>query len=194
MKLATDRLALAAILVLAPGIAHARQNATAPGQQSDSLTAAARAAREQKQQKPAPKVWDNDNLPKQGGVSVVGQEAPAPAEAAATPAGQAPASAPVQSGSKQGPSVTQADLDAAKKQLDGLKSDLDVQQRKYALDQQSYYGETNFEADKAGAAALRDEKGQIDVKQQELDDLQKKIDDMAAKVSANGAPSESESK
>jgi hypothetical protein len=183
MKTATYPLALAAILAFGPGMAAARQSGAGSGQQSDPLAAAARAAREQKPNKPAPKVWDNDNLPKQGGVSVVGQESAPAAANASTP-----------SGSKQDQAAVQSEVDAAKKQLDALKGDLDIEQRKYALDQQTYYGKTNYADDKDGAAALQDEKDQIDSKQQDIDDLQKKIDDLSAKLGAPAARPSSESK
>lgn len=49
----------------------------------DSLAAAARRARDQKkdQAQAAPRVFDNDNIPKQGGVSSVGANPDAPADA-----------------------------------------------------------------------------------------------------------------
>lgn len=193
-------LGMAAALALGATGLCAQQSASGSAQQNGSVVAAAKAARTQKQDKPAPKVWDNDNLPKQGGVSVVGQEAApaagASADQTAATQGQTPASAnaPAPGGSTKDQAAGQSELDAAKKQLDTLKGDLDLLQRKDALDQQSYYGKTDFASDKAGAASLQDEKDQIDAKQQEIDDLQKKIDDLSAKLGAPAAPPASESK
>jgi hypothetical protein len=72
------------------------QSATATSQaqtaapQQDSLAEAARKLREQKKDlSKAPKVFTNDNLPTQGGISTVGQGAPESAEATAGPAGGA---------------------------------------------------------------------------------------------------------
>ncbi|HVB59418.1 MAG TPA: hypothetical protein VNE63_23680 [Candidatus Acidoferrales bacterium] len=158
-------------------------------QQEDSLAAAARRAREHKknEQGKKPKVWDNDNIPKTpGDVSVVGQSAPATAvvgnksdESASEPptAGNAPAQA------KQ-KSVLEAELAAAKENLQTLQTDLDILQRKFALDQQTYYGKPDYSSDKDGAAALKDEQDQIDAKQQEMSDEQKKVADLQALLDA----------
>ena len=77
------------ILLLAPvGVAFGRQQGT---QQEDPVAAAARRAREQKQQQTkAPKVWDNDTIPKRpGAVSVIGPAAPENEAAAPASSGNA---------------------------------------------------------------------------------------------------------
>jgi len=163
--------------------------ALAQEQPQDSLAAAARRAQDQKkeqkkdQTKPA-KVWDNDSISSvPGTVNVVG-EATAPAEQkqeeASAKGAAKPAQAPVDK------SAIQADLAAAKEQLQSLKTDLDIAQRKYGLDQQMYYGKPDYASDKAGAAALQDEQNQIDAKQQEIADEQKKIDDLQAQLQSAG--------
>ncbi len=81
----------------------------------------------------------------------------------------------------------QADTESAKREVESLKADLDILQRKYSLDQQSYYGNPDHASYKAGQAALDDEKGQIDAKQQEVADAQKRMDDMQAKLAAGTA-------
>jgi hypothetical protein len=187
--------ALIVLLVSPLGIASARpqQDTSSPSDQqpTDSLAAAARRTRDQKKDQPKPaKVWDNDNIPTKGtSISVVGST-PAPAEASATPdaaspnppaAGTAPSDASAAAPDK---SAIQADLLAAKDQIESLKTDLDILQRKYTLDQQTYYGKTNYAADKAGAAALQDEKDQIDSKQQAIVDAQKKMDDLQTQLNA----------
>ena len=70
------------------------------------------------------------------------------------------------------------DVGAMQEQLKSLKTDLDVAQRKYTLDQANYYGKTNYAADKDGAAALDDEKADIATKQQEIDAIQSKLDSL----------------
>ncbi len=46
----------------------------------------------------------------------------------------------------------QADLAAARAQLQTVKADLDIPQRKFNLDSQTYYSKPNYVADKEGAA------------------------------------------
>jgi hypothetical protein len=68
----------------------AQQAQPATTQPQDSLAAAARKAREQKKETPkAPKVFTNDDIPTQGGISTVGQPA-APAAETASSAAAAP--------------------------------------------------------------------------------------------------------
>jgi len=175
--------ALIILLVLPLGNAWARPQQTAPPpdqQQNDSLAAASRRAQEQKKdQKKAAKVWDNDNLPTApGAVSVVGQT-----PAAASPAGDAVSEnaadeTNASGATPEGKPADHVDVGALEDQLKDLRTDLDILQRKYTLDQQTYYGKTNYAADKAGAAALQDEKAQIDAKQQEIDDIQNKLNSL----------------
>jgi hypothetical protein len=150
-------------------------------QQQDSLAAAARRAREQKKEEPKPKkVWDNDSIPELGSASVVGNQNNSSATAddsANTRAqqGQSAAGAQQDNSAKKAQDNSAA-IDAAKANLENLKSELDILQRKLALDQQSYYGKPDYSSDKAGASALQDEQSQVDAKQQEVDDAQKKFD------------------
>jgi hypothetical protein len=179
------RLGLLIVLAWPLGAAFAQQGqANAPAdQESDSLAAAARKAREEKKDQPkASKVWDNDNIPaKSGGVSVVGSVPAAEQQAAQNQqAGAADENKPAKTAEDK--VAIQSELDKAKEQLENLKKDLDIAQRKYGLDQQTYYSKPEYSMDKAGAAALQDEKDQIDAKQKEVDDAQKKIDDLQAKL------------
>lgn len=173
------------LLLSLPGLTAAQQSqAQAPSasdQQQDSLAAAARRARETKkdQAKPA-KVWDNESLASApGAISIVGQPAAsnnnsAPADEATSTAGSPPTPAASTS--------IEADLNAAKANLQSLKVDLDLLQRKYSLDQQMYYGKPEYSSDKAGAAALASEKNQIDSKQQDITDAEKKVADLQAQL------------
>jgi hypothetical protein len=153
--------------------------------QEDSLAAAARRAREQKKGEPKPKkVWDNDSIPELGSASVVGNQdnsSAAAGDSANTPAKQGQSAAGIeQDNSAKKAQDNTAAAEAAKANLENLKSELDILQRKLALDQQSYYGKPDYSSDKAGAAALQDEQSQVDAKQQEVDDAQKKFDDLPA--------------
>ncbi|HEY6442339.1 MAG TPA: hypothetical protein VIY66_03250 [Candidatus Acidoferrales bacterium] len=174
------------LLLSLPGLTAAQQSqpqTPSASDQQDSLAAAARRARETKkdQAKPA-KVWDNESLAAApDAVSVVGQPASsdnnsAPTEAANSPAGAPPTAKNVTS--------IEAGLNEAKANLQSLKVDLDLLQRKYSLDQQTYYGKPEYSSDKAGAAALADEKNQIASKQQEIADAEKKVADLQAQLDA----------
>ncbi len=164
---------LASPIATVPACSAQSQDAAQSSQQQDALAAAARRAREEKKDQPkAAKVWDNDNIPSSpGAVSVIGdanQSAPASSDQGVQ--GQA---APANAKDKAAKSAA---IDADQQQLKSLKTDLDIAQRKLVLDQQMYYGKPDYSSDRAGAAALKDEQGRIDAKQQEIDDLQKKID------------------
>jgi hypothetical protein len=175
MKLA--KWGLAIFLVYPLTIASAQpQDAAQSAQPQDSLAAAARRAREQKKDQPKPaKVWDNDNIPsQQGAISVVGNASAASDEASGQTQAQAAAS-PKQE-AKPDAAAKAAELEADNHQLESLKADLDLLQRKFVLDQQSYYVKPDYSSDREGAAALKEEQDQIDAKQLQIDDLQKKID------------------
>ena len=163
-------------------------SASAMPQQDDSVAAAARRAQEKKAQqadapKP-PKVWDNDNLPdKPGAINVVGQEAPqaTPGNNSANP----PAADAKTTGADK--SARESDVASAKSKLADLKADLDVAQRKYAMDQSTYYGKTNYAADKDGAAALKSEQADIDDKQDQVAAAEKQLAELQSKLDSASA-------
>ena len=180
------------LLLSLPGHTAARQSqAQDPPEsgQQDSLAAAARRAREaKKDQAKPPKVWDNETMASlTGDISIVGQPAapatnPAPAAGSESPAGNPPAA---------DKSAIEADLSAAKANLQSLKVDLDLLQRKYALDQQTYLGTPDYSSDTAGAAALANEKSQIDSKQEQITNAEKKVADLQAQLDAANKSSSS---
>jgi hypothetical protein len=77
----------------------------------------------------------------------------------------------------------QADLAAARTQLQTAKADLDVAQRKSNLDSQTYYSKPNYAADKDGAANIDAEKAEVEAKQQQVADAQMRVDQLEAKLS-----------
>jgi len=169
-------------ILLATPLAASLLAGSAPAQDQDnSVAAAARRAQEQKKDQPkAAKVYDNDHLPT-GGVSVVGQEQPTTGstDAASTTAQTveikpAPTAAELAALSGQ--------LDSAKQRLADLKADLDVAQRKYALDQATYFGKPNYVADKAGAAAIASEKSDVDAKADAVAAAEKALADAQARL------------
>jgi hypothetical protein len=84
-------------------------------------------------------------------------------------------------------SAAEGDLASAKNKLADLKADLDVMQRKYEMDQSSYYGKTNYAADKDGAAALASEKADIDDKLDEVATAEKQLAELQSKVDTASA-------
>jgi hypothetical protein len=174
------------VVLLAPLIAPlAAVSARAQEQQEDSLAAAARRSQEQKkdQAKPAAKVWDNDTLPsKAGAISVVGQTGDSTNSSAARAANTA--AEIIAAPTPEDKAALESEVAAAKSQLANLKADLDVMQRKYALDQMTYYGTTNYAADTAGAAALAAEKSNIDAKQAAVAVAEKLLADAQARLDA----------
>lgn len=202
MKLA--RWGLAILLAAPANLAFARQQTD---QQDDSLAAAARRAREQKkQQAKSPKVWTNDDVPKNpASVSVVGQlelTSAAPSSDDAASSDKKPGSPETPAAKTASPADKKAAIEeqllAAKENLQTLQNDFDILQRKLVLDQQMYHGKPDYASDKAGAAALKDEQDQLDAKQQEMMDAQTKIADLQAQLNAlntdTTAPASTDSK
>ncbi len=204
MKLAKWGLAILLASPLAIPLAAFAQSQDSSQSSQDPLAAAARRAREEKKDAPkAAKVWDNDNIPSTPGtVSIVGEsggENSAASDQSAAPdqqgqqdqqAASANAPAPIDDKEK---AEKAAELDADKQQLESLKKDIDILQRKLVLDQQMYYIKPDYASDKAGAAALKDEQDQIDAKQQQVADLQKKIDELQSEASAASSSSRNSS-
>jgi hypothetical protein len=165
-----------------------------------TLGEAARRAREQKkEQAKAARIWDDENIPKTPNtVNVVGQSpsaadqnagtAPAATDAANPLAAGDSASAPAQPApggtAKSGDNKAEIDsqLSAAKDLLQSLQKDLDLLQRQLTLDQQSFYGKTNFANDKQGAAAIKAESDQAEAKRQEVAAAQARVDALQAKA------------
>jgi len=184
------------VFLITPLIAPLRTASAMPPQQDDSVAAAARRAQEQKAQqasatKPT-KVWNNDNLPDTpGAINVIGQDTSAPA--AGNVAGAPPAESAANAAANK--SALEGSLASAKSSLANLKADLDVAQRKYVMDQSTYYGTTNYAADRDGAAALASEKAAIDDKQDQVAAAEKQLAELQSKVdsateAANAAASQ----
>jgi len=181
------------LLILPFGVCAAQQGDQQSTQQpaGSSLVDAARRAREQKKDQPkAVRVWNDDNVPKTDGVSVVGQistseSASASANSAAnsTASGQNPSAA--QAPAPENLAAVTADLEAAKEHLKSLQTDLDILQRKYGLDEQMYLSKPEHENDREGAAQLKGEQNQIAALQAEIVEAQKKVDQLQAKLSGS---------
>ncbi|MDE3108828.1 MAG: hypothetical protein KGL02_02700 [Acidobacteriota bacterium] len=154
---------------------------------ADSLGAAARRAREQKKdESKSTKVWDNDNLPTAGDVNVIGASAQSSSTQGAGGAAEenAEGSAPnnAESSETADRSELEAQIKSAKENLNQLQTQLNFAQRKFALDQQSFYQNPNYASDRAGAQALKREQDQIDAQKQQVESAKKKVDDLNAKL------------
>jgi hypothetical protein len=118
-----------------------------PAQTTDPLVAAARKAREQKKDqagaKPA-RVFNNDNIPTQGGVSAVGEN-PAAGDAAASDAAAAAGNggAPASSGASAaaGEKAWRERFARLRKKLEQDQTDLDLMQRELGVLDVQYYND-----------------------------------------------------
>ena len=163
----------------------------APAQSShnngDALDQAARRAREKQKDEGKPaKVWDNDNLPTAGDVNVIGSSAqgasPEGANNAADESSTGPAAPSPNYSETTDQSELEAQLKSAKADLKQLQSQLDFAQRKFALDEQNFYQNPNYNSDKAGAEVLKSEQNQINAQKQRIDATKKKVDEINAKI------------
>jgi len=173
-----------------------------------SLGDYARQVRRELDGKPKKKVFDNDNLPKEDKLSVVGN-APAPAETAA-PAESKPAetanAAPAKAEAGLPPADTskmdQAQKEAAWKQwgdkiktqqetIDLLTRELDVVQREYQIRAAAMYADVGNRLRNSADWDKQDAqyKQQIADKQKALDDAKQKLEDLREEARKAGVPS-----
>ena len=173
-------------------------DSTIQAQEKPSVAEAARRAREQKQSQPKSKqVWTNDNIPTTPGtISVVGkasQPAPTPEATAessesnqkteAGPEGKPANAAPAAEADKKAEeqAAAEAELAKAKERLASLRTDLDLLQREYNLEQQTYYSRPDFASDKDGKAKLDALAQQVEAKQQEVQQAEQQVSELEQK-------------
>jgi hypothetical protein len=187
------------------------------GAQDSALGDYARQVRKQKGQKPpAVKKFDNDNIPVDDKLSVVGQEpAPADGNAATTPNNDATASSGASAATTAGPvDQTQANAEksaandevARKKamyedwkkriqsqqgQVDTLAREVDLLNREYRLRAAAFYADAGNRLRNSGSWDKEDVqfKDQIAAKQKQLDDAKKALDDLQEQARKAGVPS-----
>jgi len=154
-----------------------------------SVAEAARRAREQKKTAAKPvRTLTNDDLPAapvSGANPAEAQVNPAKAEdnAAATSDANQAQTAPVndeKTGEKNAENA--AALEHAKKELAQAEHELDVTQRKAALDSDAYYSKPDFANDKDGKANLDAEAQQISEKKQAVETLKARVAELQALV------------
>ncbi|MFY9803776.1 MAG: hypothetical protein WA211_19960 [Candidatus Acidiferrales bacterium] len=172
----------------------AAQSAAAPAASADPLAEAARKAREQKKDQPKPaRVFDNDNLPTQGGISAVGAapagesteggEAAAPAEA-----GGAPAKSAAPSGGDE--KSWREKFAKLRKKLDQDQADLDIMQRELGVLDVQYYNDPMKAMQQGYTRSDIDEKtAKIEAKKKQVESDQQAISDLEDELrSAGGDP------
>ncbi len=189
---------LGALCVAAPGIA-----------QDDSLAAQARQARKNKPTTQT-RTFDNDNLPTEDKLSVVGTPQPAPltpaqaglnvsdvsaADAAKAQAANAPADktvAPKSEAAKQQAQWTQWKdrIVGQKEAIDHAQSDLDLADREYRVHLAEYYSDVTNRLYNGGQWDKKDAeyKAQIDAKKKAVDDAKQKLEDMQEEARKAGVP------
>lgn len=155
-------------------------------QDSQSVADAARRAREKKktQAKPAKVITDETLDVKKGDVQSAVAEVPK-MPGASEPNAQSPNKAPGANpaGSSTEPKGSEEEklkkeVAALKEQIKQAQSDLDLLQREYRLDQDTFYSDTNYASDAAGKQKLDDEKQQISDKREEIERLKAKLADL----------------
>jgi hypothetical protein len=180
-----SRLALTAILAAAilPAMAFAQS------QDTESVADAARRARAQKKstEKPAKVITDETLVVKKGDVqsataeqprmpgSPETQTQPAADASNAQDGASADASAKPQSSEEEKARALLKQRVTLKEKIKEAKSDLDLLQREYQLDQDSFYSSPDYAKDTSGKEKLDAMKQQISDKQQDLDRLKAEL-------------------
>jgi hypothetical protein len=186
------------------------------GAQDSGLGDLARQVRKQKgQQAPAVKKFDNDNIPMDDKLSVVGQEPAQPGDGNAASASNsdstsspdtAPGAGSTSDPAQAGQDAKAPDDEAARKkalfeewkkkiqgqqgQVDLLTREMDVLNREYRLRAAAFYGDAGNRLRNSGAWDKEDSqfKDQVAAKQKQLDDAKKQLDDLQEQARKAGVP------
>lgn len=180
--------------------------------QSESLGDYARAIKKSKgapAENPSSKVYDNDNMPSQSSVSVVGSTLPdtnSDAKKEQSSDAKAPASDQEKSSDKKkDPALSagqtseerkkalgewKSEIDTQKAKVDLAARELDVLQREYKLKSATFYTDTARRVQNPNGFAADDAKykQQIADRQKTLDDERSKLNDMQNRARQAGAP------
>ncbi len=207
------------LVLVAAGVSAGAQNQASSSSQTpssgSSLGDYARQIRKEPGAKSTPKVFDNDNLPREDKLSVVGRK-PAPASDESTqnqtaqPEGAAAGEAKTgtaKPGTEEKPASTAAvpedestkqaaakqwddKLAAQKDQVDLLARELDVLQREYQLRAAAMYADAGNRMRNEASWDKQDAqyKQQIADKQKAVEDAKQKLDDLQEEARKAGAP------
>jgi len=170
-----------------------------------SLGSYARAVKKDKKPQPAPaKKWDNDNLPKDDKISVVGNGTTASVDASAAPLSEAPAAPNASPKLEVQPGQTQEQrqvvyeqwqqrISTQQAQADMLARELDVDQREYRVRAAAFYADAGDRLRNQGAWDKEDAdyKQKIADKQKALAEAKEKVTEMQEEARKSGVPSSS---
>ena len=197
--------ALLLALCVLPGTAAGQSEG--PGQGDDSVAGAARRAREQKKNAKPVRTLTNDDLP---AAATAAEAKPATAPSDQMKADQAhqdqskagekteKGTAATNEAAKERRAEKKARVEAALKQaktdLAQSEGELNVLQRKEALDSDSYYSKTDYRDDTAGKATLDQDGQDISDKKAQVETIKSKIADLTAELAelSDGEPAESQ--
>lgn len=190
---------------------HGQTSSNTQSSGGQSLGEYARQVRKEPDGKPKAKVFDNDNLPKNDKLSIVGNattepEAAAEQKPAETTNAAPPAGAEAKPQAANPPSDTskldQAGKEAAwkqwgeriaeqQKQIDLLQRELDVLQREYQVRAAAMYADAGSRLRNSAEWDKQDAqyKQQIADKQKAVDDAKQKLEDMQEQARRAGVPS-----
>ena len=186
-------------LLTALAVAQTAPQTSAPATDQSSLGTVARAVRKDPAAKAKPKVFDNDNLPTEDKLSVVGDTVAAnSANNTAAPgdnkdaSGNKPAGSPDDDAAKKQAAWKdwQSRLTGQKSSIDLASRELDVLQKEYQLRAAAMYADVGnrmrnaAEWDKEDA----DYKQKIADKQKAVNDAKQKLDDMQEEARKAGVP------
>jgi hypothetical protein len=145
------------------------------GSQQESLAEAARRAREQKKETPKPpKIFTNDNIPKEGGISTVGEEPPAAKNSKNAPADTAKSDKAAASNEK----TWRERFEKLHRKLEQDQADLDVMQRELGvLDLQYYNDPVQAMQQELTRSDINAKTAKIATKQKEIEADQQAISD-----------------
>ena len=209
-----------ALLLTLAGVPAGAQNQAPSVSQNSSAGASlgdyARQVRKDPGTKAKPKVFDNDNLPREDKLSIVGSPTPTPDSSAQAKTAQADSTAPAAGDAKTG-SSTEAKAPAAtpakgpedetarqaaikqwadklatqKDQIDLLTRELDIVQREYQIRAAAIYADVGNRLRNSADWDKQDAqyKQQIADKQKALEDAKQKLDDMQEEARKAGVPS-----
>ena len=192
------------LLIGVAGLPSNAQNQTQSNTQNSSSPSLGDYARQVRNKdsaaKSKPKVFDNDNLPREEHLSVVGKPSESadnsPAarteESQGAPAPTAGSTAPVDEATKQAALKQWSDkFDSQQKQIDLLQRELDVLQREYQVRAAAMYGDAGNRLRNSADWDKQDAqyKQQIADKQKAVDDAKQKMEDMREEARKAGVPS-----
>ncbi len=162
--------------------------AQAPGQ---SLADAARKARATKPATTASAshVYNNDNLPKEGTIAVVGVAREAPA-AATTSAGDSAAGGDSKAEKAKAESALRDKVNATKNEIAQLERELSILQRENQIRVAEYYGDAGAQMQNQRAFLDKDRQYKADIaaKQAAMDAAKAKLDDLREQARKSGVP------